>query len=84
VRNLDLETDRQSYSSSFTEGEFHDLDLDYENGGKFNLSKEDATHLLLGDIQVFSPTQSLAQSMLQSNQLELRLVRQKYRARNQN
>jgi hypothetical protein len=72
VRNLDLETDRQSYSSSFTEGEFHDVDQDYENEGEFNLNKEDATHLVLGDIQVFSPTQTFVQSMLKSTELELR------------
>jgi hypothetical protein len=66
ARNLDLETDCQSCSSSFTEGDLHDVDLD-----DFDVNREDATHLLLGDIQVFSPTQSLAQSMLQSNQLEL-------------
>ncbi|KAE9379655.1 hypothetical protein N431DRAFT_398071 [Stipitochalara longipes BDJ] len=67
ARNLDLETDCQSCSSSFTEGDFHDVDLD-----DLDCNREDATHLLLGDIQIFSPTQSLAQSMLDSDQLELR------------
>jgi len=66
-RTLDVETDCQSCSSSFTEGDFHDVDLD-----NLDCDREDATHLLLGDIQIFSPTKSLAQSMLESNQLELR------------
>jgi hypothetical protein len=66
-RNLDLEADCQSCSSSFTEGDFHDVDLD-----DLDCDREDATHLLLGDIQIFSPTKNLAQSMLESNQLELR------------
>jgi len=72
ARNLDLEMDRRSFSSSLTETEFHDIDLDDENEDDVDLNREDATHLLLGDIQIFSPTQSLAQSILRSSQLELR------------
>jgi hypothetical protein len=72
ARNLDLETDRQSYSSSFTEGDFHDVNSDAENEDEFNHNKEDASHLLLGDIQVCSPTQTFVQSMLKSTELELR------------
>jgi hypothetical protein len=62
---LDFETGRQSCSSSLTEGDFDD-----ENEDELDLNK-DATHLILGDIQIFSPTQTFVQSMLKSTQLEL-------------
>ena len=63
---LDFETGRQSCSSSLTEGDFDD-----ENEDELDLNKEDATHLILGDIQIFSPTQTFVQSVLKSTQLEL-------------
>jgi hypothetical protein len=63
---LDFETGRQSCSSSFTEGDFDD-----ENEDELDLNTEDATHLILGDIQIFSPTQTFVQSMLKSTQLKL-------------
>ncbi len=63
---LDFEIGRQSCSSSLTEGDFDD-----ENEDELNLSKEGATHLILGDIQIFSPTQTFVQLMLKSTQLEL-------------
>jgi hypothetical protein len=63
---LGFETGRQSCSSSLTDSGFDD-----ENEDELNLNKEDATHLILGDIQIFSPTQTFVQSMLKSTQLEL-------------
>jgi hypothetical protein len=66
-----FENECQSCSSSLAEGEYQDVDSDYETEGDINLSREEAAHLLLGDIQIFSPTQSLARSMLGSSQLEL-------------
>jgi hypothetical protein len=63
---LDFETGHQSCSSSLTEGDFDD-----ENEDELNLNKEDASHLILGDIQIFSPTQTFVQSMLKSTQLKL-------------
>jgi hypothetical protein len=68
---MTFETECQSCSSSLTGGEYHDVDSDHEIEDNLDFNREDATHLLLGDIQMFSPTQSLAQSMLKTNQLEL-------------
>jgi hypothetical protein len=68
---MTFETECQSCSSSLTEGEDHDVNSDDEIEDDLDFNREDATHLLLGDIQMFSPTQSLAQSMLKTNQLEL-------------
>ncbi|KAH8768519.1 hypothetical protein BGZ57DRAFT_469145 [Hyaloscypha finlandica] len=68
---MTFETECQSCSSSLTEGEDHDVDSDEEIEDDLDFNREDATHLLLGDIQMFSPTQSLAQSMLKTNQLEV-------------
>jgi len=70
--NLDLEMDRRSSCSSLTEAEFHDVDLDDEMGDDLDFNREDGTHLLLGDLQLFSPTQNLAQSILDPSQLKPR------------
>jgi hypothetical protein len=72
ARNLGHGTDCRSCSSSLTEGEYTDMDFDDEIEDDIDFNREDATHLILGDIQMFSPTQNLAQSMLRSSQLELR------------
>jgi hypothetical protein len=68
AQNSELETRRHSYSSSATEGDFHDFDLDDEdeNDADLNLNSENAAHLLSGDIQLFSPTQKFAESLRNS------------------
>ena len=68
-RDLDLETGCRSCSSSLTEGDFHDFDSDDEDEDEINRNRENAAHLLSGDIQLFSPTQKFAASLRNSTLL---------------